>query len=368
MPEQDHSMTRRSFVEKVALAAGIAAAGEGLFESLKPATVQASAGTTPPTGADFMNSGAFGWDLTSAGRQAAAAPAADTLTPANLTVNPNILMIMVDQLRLPQFWLTADQQYVVDTMCPNIAWLRNTSYNFVNFYVCAQACTPSRATLLTGLYAPQTGVFSTQVGSGQPDLNPNYAQNGNPSLGGFPTFGNALQDIAGYSAENVLWFGKWHVSNQYGQYVYNYSTGPKGGFDTMPLYGFNSGRSSQILWPSYYGSPSGSANEGNNGYLYTQSGDTGEQLAAFGGCDQSIVNDFVNNWAHNFPTKTSPWFACAVSSIRTTSTSTPASSRTPRRTPSVTTQPILPRKATSVTNRRVSRLKVGTSRTLATTR
>lgn len=167
-------MTRRSFVEKVALAAGITAAGgEALFENLKPGTAQASTGTTPPTGADLMNSGAFGWDLTPAGHEAAVS--SDTVAPANLSAQPNILMLMVDQLRLPQFWLSADQQYVVDTMCPNIAWLRNTSYNFVNFYVCAQACTPSRASLLTGLYAPQTGVFSTQVGTGQPDLNPNYA-------------------------------------------------------------------------------------------------------------------------------------------------------------------------------------------------
>ena len=117
MPDSDPSMTRRSFVEKVALAAGITAAGgEALFENLKPGTAQASTGTTPPTGADLMNSGAFGWDLTPAGHEAAVS--SDTVAPANLSAQPNILMLMVDQLRLPQFWLSADQQYVVDTMCP----------------------------------------------------------------------------------------------------------------------------------------------------------------------------------------------------------------------------------------------------------
>lgn len=35
MPESDPSITRRSFVEKVALAAGITAGGGGAFRSLK---------------------------------------------------------------------------------------------------------------------------------------------------------------------------------------------------------------------------------------------------------------------------------------------------------------------------------------------
>jgi len=204
----------------------------------------------------MMNVGGFGWNLQSD---------APMTAPGTIGANPNILMIMVDQLRLPQFWLSGAQQTQVDQMCPNIAWLRNNSYRFWNFYVCAQACTPSRATLLTGLYAPQTGVFATQVDITEPDLNPAY-NTGAANPAGFPTFGNALQDIVGYEAGNVMWFGKWHVSNRQG--LYNYSTGLPNGKDTMPLYGFNAGRSSQIMRPSYYGSPNGSPNQGPNGYFY----------------------------------------------------------------------------------------------------
>lgn len=208
------SMTRRSFVEQVALAAGIAATGGGaLFESLGCSS-------------------------------AAAAPAAP-----NLIANPNILMIAVDELRLPSLWLNSGQQATVDEICPNIAWLRKTSYSFPNFYIAAQACSPSRGTLLTGLYAPQTGFLITQEGPKDVSLNP-----------GFPTFGTALADIAGYNPANIMWFGKWHASNFTG-YMQN-------GVDTLPAYGFNTGRSQQILWPSYYGSPNGSANQGMNGYLY----------------------------------------------------------------------------------------------------
>jgi len=186
-----------------------------------------------------MNAGAFGWPLNQ-----------DPLStaPPNLIPKPNILMIMVDQLRLPQFWLTAAQQTTVDQqICPNITWLRKTSCRFWNFYVAAQACTPSRATLLTGLYAAQTGMFAT-AGKSEPDLN-----------SGFPTFATALQDIAQYNPNNILWFGKWHLSNL--------SKGGNLGADKLPLYGFNTGRSAppgqQIYWPSYYGSPNGTANEGN---------------------------------------------------------------------------------------------------------
>jgi hypothetical protein len=90
-----------------------------LFESLNPATVQADGGA-PPSGFNLMNAGAFGWNLLS---DTAASESAD------LIENPNILMILVDQLRLPQFWLTPSQQSTVDGMCPNIVWLRQAIWS-----------------------------------------------------------------------------------------------------------------------------------------------------------------------------------------------------------------------------------------------
>lgn len=59
-------MTRRSFVEKVALAAGITAAGGALFETQTPGTAEASNVTPPPlNGEAMMNAGGFGWNLQS---------------------------------------------------------------------------------------------------------------------------------------------------------------------------------------------------------------------------------------------------------------------------------------------------------------
>jgi hypothetical protein len=70
--------------------------------------------------------------------------------------------------------------------------------NFTNYFPAATACTPSRGTFVTGLYAPQTAVLLTQISNASPDLNP-----------GFPTFGTLLQQ-QGYQ---TFWYGKWHLSN-----------------------------------------------------------------------------------------------------------------------------------------------------------
>jgi arylsulfatase A-like enzyme len=223
-----------------------------------------------------MNDGAFGINLN---------PDPVSTDAPNIVTNPNILMIMVDQLRLPQLWLNKGQQSSFDSLAPNITFLRQNSHQFTNFFVAAQDCTPSRATLLTGLYAPQTGMFATQsiaaTTNPEPDLNT-----------GFPTFGNALQGIAGYTPNNILWFGKWGLSN------YNFGAGFT---DKMHLYGFNTGRVGEILYPSTNGSPNGSGNEGNNGYL--GSPDTAPAL----GCDAAIYSDLNSNWS---VTAGSPWFTC----------------------------------------------------------
>jgi len=114
---------------------------------------------------------------------------------------PNILVIMVDQLRYPQGAFT---QELMDATAPNLAELRAASVSFGHHCAAANACSPSRSTLLTGLYTHQNGLFLTNVeglaGQGStPSLNP-----------GFPTWGSILSsDDFGY---NTYWWGKWHLS------------------------------------------------------------------------------------------------------------------------------------------------------------
>jgi arylsulfatase A-like enzyme len=198
-------------------------------------------------------------------------------------VNPNILMVMVDQLRIPQYWLSSCQQTILDdSIAMNIAWLRKNSVQFQQCFTAATCCTPSRGALLTGLYAPQTGLLLTQTSPStpQPDLNSS-----------FKTFGNALQEIAGYAQANVQWLGKWHVSN------FPVTSGYS---DKVVGFGFNGPSQSSVKWPNLYGSPVSSVNEGSNGRFNPSPTDP---LRAY-------VND--NQVATSFVVPTSgPWFACA---------------------------------------------------------
>ncbi len=104
---------------------------------------------------------------------------------------PNILVIVVDQLRTPQ-WFTASP--AMARLLPNITRLRREGVSFERHYTASNDCTPARAALLTGLYTHQTGCMIT----GGSTLDP-----------GFPTWGTMLREH-GY---NTWWFGKWHLTH-----------------------------------------------------------------------------------------------------------------------------------------------------------
>ncbi len=104
---------------------------------------------------------------------------------------PNILVIMVDQLRAPQ-WFTAAAE--MERRLPNISRLRREGVSFERHYTASNDCTPARSTLLTGLYTHQTGCMIT----GGSTLDP-----------GFPTWGTMLREV-GYE---TWWFGKWHLTH-----------------------------------------------------------------------------------------------------------------------------------------------------------
>jgi arylsulfatase A-like enzyme len=125
---------------------------------------------------------------------------------------PNILIILVDQWRSP-IWFPNPE--ILAPLLPATSALFTQSVNFTNYFPAATACSPSRGTLVTGLYAPQTAILVTQHNDEAPNLNP-----------GFPTFGTLLQQ-QGYQ---TFWYGKWHLSN------YVASDPP-----TLEQYGFGGG-------------------------------------------------------------------------------------------------------------------------------
>ena len=122
---------------------------------------------------------------------------------------PNILFIMVDELRYP----TVFPQGITDAASFLMAFMPNLykrlwtqGVKFGNHHTAANACTPSRGVIITGLYSQQNWLITTIVAPPnpspillrQPVLNPAY-----------PNYGNLLQNLFGYQTP---YRGKWHVS------------------------------------------------------------------------------------------------------------------------------------------------------------
>lgn len=101
---------------------------------------------------------------------------------------PNILTIIVDQLRAPG-WMPIP----FASAMPHIASLSKKSVSFERHYTAANDCSPARSVLLTGLYTHQTGVMIT----GGSWLDPR-----------FPTWGTMLRELGYHTA----YYGKWHLN------------------------------------------------------------------------------------------------------------------------------------------------------------
>ncbi len=135
---------------------------------------------------------------------------------------PNILVILVDQLRAPQGF---QKESAAAKLMPNLARLRSGGVSFASHYTAANDCTPSRSALITGLYTHQTGCLITG-GSTLPPI--------------FPTWGKMLRDHGYVTA----WFGKWHLTH--GDDQWTQTTGRR----ALEQYGFGGG-----TFPSPDGSP-----------------------------------------------------------------------------------------------------------------
>lgn len=229
----------------------------------------------------FLEQLGAGAILAATGRPAVAGPSATAWTPPPVLKDPNILIIMVDQMRPPMWMTTSQLNSLPPTVMPNIQGrIAQNSYNFEQFFAAATICTPARATLLTGLYAPQTAMYIT--GTTAPSLNPAY-----------PTWGQAIAALNPAYRGNVWWFGKWHLSTQLN------------GAPLLP-YGFNT-RTYPGGSPPYNPDPTGDPNEGTDGGPFD-----GLVYAN----DAMITNDFIGWLEGQAPTNgipSSPW--CATVSL-----------------------------------------------------
>ena len=128
---------------------------------------------------------------------------------------PNIVLIVVDQMRFPKHFpagISTAEEFVAAYM-PNVHSLWTRGVPFSGHHTAAQACTPARNTMVTGLHARRTFMLNTRIIENDLTLNP-----------AFPTFGKLLRQ-SGY---RTPWIGKWHLSS-----VPNTATLDQYGFDGL---------------------------------------------------------------------------------------------------------------------------------------
>ncbi|HEX7645253.1 MAG TPA: sulfatase-like hydrolase/transferase [Burkholderiaceae bacterium] len=163
------------------------------------------------------------------------------------TDKKNILLILVDQLRFPRFCYGPEGDLLPELkdimgfqgetdggnaykhFFPGFWSLRKHATVLRNHTIAASACTPSRATIMTGQYGTRTGVTQTD------GLFKNADAPAFPWLApdGIATIGDWFRG-AGYRTH---YFGKWHVSNPPAH--------------TLQQYGFDDWEQS---WPEPHGS------------------------------------------------------------------------------------------------------------------
>jgi arylsulfatase A-like enzyme len=161
-------MNRRDFLKSTA-----AVAGGGMFAGAHNAAAQSDVGTVPVGG-----------------------------------LQPNILFILVDELRYPTVFpgdIKTPGEFLAKHM-PSLYKLWARGVKFGNYQTAANACTPSRGVIITGLYSQQNWLITTILS--KPNPNP-LAVRLQPVLNpAYPTYGKLLRQ-AGYQTPYA---GKWHVS------------------------------------------------------------------------------------------------------------------------------------------------------------
>jgi arylsulfatase A-like enzyme len=119
--------------------------------------------------------------------------------PGAAGARPKIIFFLVDELRFPSVFpdgIATPAQFLA-TYMPNTSELWRHGVKFTSHFAAGTACTPSRATLVTGLYPHQEWELATRTTAG-------------PSMDqAFLTYGKLLRGL-GYETPYI---GKWHLSN-----------------------------------------------------------------------------------------------------------------------------------------------------------
>lgn len=113
--------------------------------------------------------------------------------PLNPSKRPNIVVLMTDQERHHMHW----PKGWAERHLPALQRLKRHGLYFNRAYTAACQCSPSRAVMMTGRFAPVNRVARTLLWPGLAHQNR------------LPNIASLLKEKAGYE---VIWKGKWHLS------------------------------------------------------------------------------------------------------------------------------------------------------------
>ena len=114
--------------------------------------------------------------------------------------DPNILLIIVDQERQQEL-IESERPFPYNRTSIDTLKSQGHSIEFTNAYSTYPACSPSRATIFTGRYPQEVGIYTNcDLVAGNPPL-PTPAQ-------GTPNLASELSE-AGYT---TAYYGKWHLN------------------------------------------------------------------------------------------------------------------------------------------------------------
>ncbi len=146
--------------------------------------------------------------LCSLGIAAAPADPGEPATRPGLAVDrparPNIVLILADDLGWTDLSCSGSRYYET----PNIDRLRREGMYFPQFYV-SQNCAPTRACIMTGQYAPRTGVYTVT----NLDRGPAAARKMNVprNVTNLPRDRATVADVLKSAGYATGMFGKWHL-------------------------------------------------------------------------------------------------------------------------------------------------------------
>ncbi len=128
------------------------------------------------------------------------APGQDTTTDVS-TTRPNVIMIFCDDMGYGDISSFTDEPQKVTT--PNIDRLADEGMKFTQFYVNSPVCSPSRASVISGMFASETGLTNF-LHTRQHNRENDQQDYLDPKLAYLPKAFHA----AGYATGH---FGKWHL-------------------------------------------------------------------------------------------------------------------------------------------------------------